>query len=146
MTATAHWIEGWIKIAGMLQLGVAVGSLAVPRLLRWKEQLTRLRPLLGQIFWTYAAYIFVTNLFFAGLSLALASSLADGSRLSTAVCGFIACYWAGRLGIQFFYFDKRGLPIGGIYRYGEWLLVASFAFFAVVYGGVAFAGFAGLSR
>lgn len=146
MTEAARWAGILIEVSGLLQLGVALGSMAVPRLLHWNAELARLSPLIRQLFWTYAVYIFGTNLFFAGLSITMASSLAGGSRLSMALCSFVACYWAGRLVIQFFYFDKKALPKSGIYRYGEWLLVAGFAFFTVVYGGTAIAGYMGLLR
>lgn len=131
--ASNAWQE-LIRWAGVMQLGVVAGSLAVPYLLHWRQDLISVRALTRQVFWTYAAYIWFTNLFFAVLSIFLPSELIDGTALASAVCLFIALYWGARLGTQFFYFDKKGLPRGGIYRYGEWLLVLCFAFFAVVYG------------
>ncbi|MFC5405345.1 hypothetical protein [Cohnella soli] len=132
-----EWTE-LIRWAGYLQLGVAVGSLAVPYLLQWRDELLSVRTLIKQVFWTYAAYIFCTNLFFAVLSICLAPSLTDGSGLAVAICLFITLYWGARLGIQFLYYDKKGIPNGGIYRYGEWLLSLCFVFFTIVYGGAAF--------
>ena len=132
----SEWSE-LIRWAGYLQLGVVVGSLAVPYLLQWRNELLSVRTLIKQVFWTYAAYIFCTNLFFAVLSIFLAPNLTDGTELATAICLFITLYWGARLVIQFFYFDKKGIPSGGIYRYGEWLLSLCFAFFTIVYGGAA---------
>ncbi|TVY04183.1 hypothetical protein [Cohnella terricola] len=133
-----------IRLAGIMQLGVALGSLAVPYLLQWRSELSNVRLLTRQIFWTYAAYIFCTNLFFSVLSIFLAPKLADGTELSIAVNLFIALYWGARLGIQFFYFDKKGLPSSGIYRYGEWALTLCFAYFTLVFGGAALIGARGL--
>ncbi|WP_221226833.1 hypothetical protein [Paenibacillus baekrokdamisoli] len=127
-----------ILLAGYMQLGVVIGSFAVPFLLNWRSELAAIRKLTRQVFWTYAAYVLGTNLFFAILSISLTSSLTDGSELATAMCSFIALYWAARLGIQFFYFDKKGLPSGGIYQIGEWLLVVCFLFFTIVYSGAAY--------
>ncbi|BBI31327.1 hypothetical protein [Cohnella abietis] len=131
--------------AGYMQLGVVVGSLAIPYLLQWRQELSSIRPLIRQVFWTYAAYILCTNLFMAILSIFLAPKLVDGSELSNAICIFITLYWGARIGIQFFYFDKKGLPSSGIYRYGEWLLILCFAFFTIVYGRVALISIWGMS-
>ncbi len=87
--------------AGAAQLIWVVASLAIPRLLNWKSDLAKLRPLTRQVFWTYAAYIWGTNLSF-GLVLTMAPQfLLDRSLLAGLVCGFIAVYWAARVVIQF---------------------------------------------
>jgi len=133
-----------IRLAGIMQLGVALGSLAVPYLLQWRSELSTVRLLTRQIFWTYAVYIFCTNLFFSILSIFLAPKLADGTELSTAMNLFIMLYWGARLGIQFFCFDKKGLPSGGIYRYGEWALILCFSYFTFLFGGATLIGVRGL--
>lgn len=131
----AGMITVLVRLAGYMQAGVVVGSLAVPYLLEWRKELHSVRTLIKQVFWTYAAYILCTNSFFAAVSIFLAPKLTDGSELATALCVFIALYWGARILIQFLYFDKKGLPRGGIYRYGEWLLTFCFVYFTVVYGG-----------
>ena len=50
-------IESLLMLAGVGQLVLAAGSLAIPRVLRWSDDLSRVRPLIRQIFWTYAGYI-----------------------------------------------------------------------------------------
>jgi len=39
-----------LVFAGLGQLGLALGSLALPRILRWGEDTTKLRPLTRQVF------------------------------------------------------------------------------------------------
>jgi hypothetical protein len=119
--------------SGAVQFAVVAGSLAVPYLLNWRGELVKVQTLIKQIFWTYAGYILCTNLFFAIVSVFATEGLLDGSRLATALNVFIALYWAARLVIQFVYFDKKGLPVGGIYRIGEWMLVICFIFLTAVY-------------
>jgi len=46
-----------VFVAGVGQLALIVASLAIPRVLRWREETAKLRPLTRQVFWTYAIYI-----------------------------------------------------------------------------------------
>ena len=62
-------IETLIFYAGVGQLILVIGSLAIPYVLNWAEDTARLRPLTRQVFWTYAGYIWGTNLSFALLSM-----------------------------------------------------------------------------
>ena len=55
-------------LAGAGQLGLALCSLALPQILRWGDDLAKLRPLTRQVFWTYAAYIWATNICFGVVS------------------------------------------------------------------------------
>ena len=79
--------------AGVGQLVLISASLAIPRVLRWPEDVARLRPLTRQLFWTYAGYIWATNLSFGLISTFAPGWLLDGTPLTGAVCGFIATYW-----------------------------------------------------
>src|SRR5262245_13280683 len=111
-----------VVLAGLGQLALAAASLAIPRVLGWREETAQLRPLTRQVFWTYAAYIWVTNLSFGLLSALAPVWLLDGSPLAGAVAGFIALYWGARAVIQFAYFDRGGLPGGPAFRLAEALL------------------------
>lgn len=127
-----------LQTAGIGQLALVIGSLAIPRILRWQEDTGRLRPLTRQVFWTYAGYIWTTNLCFGLLSVGAPDWLLDRSPLAGVVAGYIALYWAARLVIQFAYFDRSAMPAGLGPRLGEAALVGLFVFLTLVYGGVAF--------
>jgi hypothetical protein len=127
-----------LVLAGLGQLALAFGSLAIPRILRWKEDTDRLRPLTRQVFWTYATYIWVTNVAFGLLSLAAPDWLLDGSGLACAVASYVALYWGARLFVQLFYFDRSAAPPGLFYRGAEAALVGLFVFLTAVYGWLAF--------
>lgn len=128
-----HTLYILVFLAGFGQLALIVASLAIPSVLGWREDTAKLRPLTRQVFWTYAAYIWCTNLAFGLVSLRPAWLL-DRSPLAAAVTGFIAAYWIGRIGIQFFYFDRRDAPDGIAVRLAEVALVGLFVFLAAVYG------------
>jgi hypothetical protein len=124
-----------VMLAGIGQLAVIVVSLAIPRILRWREQMTTWRPLIRQMFWTYAGYIWTTNLCFGLVSTIGPHWLLDGSPLAAAVTGFIALYWGARLIIQFAYFDRSELPAGPGHRLAEFAMVALFAYLTLTYCG-----------
>src|SRR5258708_35130435 len=126
-------LERLIVIAGVGQLCVALGSLAIPTILDWRRELQRLEPLTRQVFWTYAGYILATNLFFAAVSMLAAGSLLDHSPLAVALTTFMALYWAGRLAIQFLFFHRSGARPTMLFRIAETLLVCAFVVFAGVY-------------
>jgi len=123
-----------IVVAGIGQLAIVGGSLAIPRVLRWSADVAQLRPLTRQVFWTYAGYIWGTNLCFGLISTFAPQWLLDGTSLAAAVSGFIAVYWGVRVVIQFAYFDRNDAPSGLLFRVAEYVLVGLFIFFTATYG------------
>jgi hypothetical protein len=132
MPIAVPW-QALLVSAGAAQLILVVASLAIPRWLHWNEDLAKLRPLTRQVFWTYAAYIWATNLSFGLLSTFCASLLLDRSPLATAVCLFIALYWGARVVIQFVYFDRNDAPEGLFFVMGEAVLVTLFVGLTLFY-------------
>lgn len=123
-----------LMVAGIGQLALALGSLALPRILRWRQDTSKLRPLTRQVFWTYAAYIWATNVCFGLLSLLAPEWLLDSSPLAGALACYMSVYWGARLVVQLCYFDRSEAPPGEIYRLAELLLVALFVFLTALYG------------
>jgi hypothetical protein len=136
-------LPGLVLVAGVGQIVLIVGSLAIPRVLRWSEETAKLRPLTRQVFWTYAGYIWATNLCFGLLSALAPRWLLDGSPLAGAVSAYIAAYWGARLVIQFTYFDRGDAPPGLRFKVAEALLVGLFVFLTLVYTGAAFVNWRG---
>ncbi len=120
--------------AGVGQLILVIGSLAIPKVLNWSADTAKLRPLTRQVFWTYAGYIWATNLSFAIISIASPQSLANGSTLALAVSIYITVYWLARVIIQFTYFDRSDAPEGKFFVVAEFLLVALFVSLTAIYG------------
>ena len=132
-----------ILCAGVAQILLATASLAIPRVLRWPEQTATWRPLTRQVFWTYAGYIWFSNLSFGLLSALLPASLITGTPLAAAVTGFVTVWWAARLVIQFTYFDRTDAPSGVQYRIAEAGLVFLFIALTLIYGAATFANVRG---
>lgn len=129
-------IEIALIFAGIAQLAIASTSVFIPRLLGWREETARLRPLTRQIFWTYASYILGIHVAFGALTLLATRSLIDGSTLARAVCAFIAVYWGTRLILQFAVFD-RSVAVRPLFRIAEGMYVSAFAYLAIVYSAAA---------
>ena len=127
-------IQQLVFIAGLAQVVLVLGSLAIPKILNWRPELAKVQPLIKQMFWTYAAYILVINLCFGLLSIFDSLDLINGSKLAMLITGFIAVYWISRVLIQFFYFDRANFPAGKWNKLAEVLLVSLFVFLSVVYG------------
>ncbi|MCU0437885.1 MAG: hypothetical protein MUC49_08200 [Raineya sp.] len=119
--------------SGIGHIVLSFGSLAIPKFLKWKEELAPLQKLLRQMFWTYAGYILVINFCFGLVSLFGTDELLNGSFLAKCITFFIAIYWFARVLIQFLYFDKTNAPKGWFFTLGEIGLVGLFVLFTVVY-------------
>jgi hypothetical protein len=128
----AWYLPALTLVAGVSQVALIAASLAIPRVLRWNEDTAKLRPLTRQVFWTYAIYIWCTNLAFGMVSLR-PDWLLDHSPLAACVTGFMTAYWLGRVLIQFFYFDRSDAPPGLFIRLAELALVGLFIYLALVY-------------
>jgi len=126
-------LQTLLFFAGLSQIALSIGSLAIPNVLNWKREFLKINPLIKQMFWTYAAYILFINLSFGLLSVFVYGHLTDGSVLACAISGFIAIYWISRVAIQFCYFDRKSMPTGWINRFLEGILVALFLFLSIVY-------------
>lgn len=126
-------VQQLICVAGLAQITLALGSLAIPRILKWRVELNKVQPLIKQMFWTYAAYIFMINLCFGILSLFAFTDITDHSNLATIITGFIAAYWISRVLIQFLYFDRTHFPIGMWYKLAEITLTTLFVFLSATY-------------
>lgn len=120
----------WVRMAGIGQLLLATGSLAIPRLLRWRKETARLSPLTRVVFWTYAAYILGSHLAFGLLESLAPGVLLQRAPLPAAVAGFIGFWWGARLALQAVM--RRHAPPGRIFQVGEAFLVLAFvAFFSL---------------
>jgi hypothetical protein len=131
-----------IIAAGLGQLALAIASVSIPRVLGWREETAKLRPLTRQVFWTYAGYIWAAHVVFGLLSALAPGLLTDGSTLAGLVCAFIAAWWGVRLSIQFLAFDRSERPPGAMFLAAEIALVAAFVAFTSVYAWAAWGSIA----
>jgi hypothetical protein len=132
-----------LVFAGVSQLLLVAASPAIPRILRWREDTAKLRPLTREVFWTWGAYVWLTHLAFGLLSGFEPDLLLDGSPLAGLVAGFIATWWGARFVLQFTTMDRKSAPPGLHVRLAEVGLVALFSSNAAIYGAVTAKNFLG---
>lgn len=135
---TPERLKMLVFLSGVGQIILIVASLAIPVVLKWKEELQPLKNnLIRQMFWVYSAYIWGTNLCFGIVSAFAPHWLIEKTPLAVLVCAFICLYWGARVLIQFFYFDRSCAPQGFQYLLAEFGLVLLFIWLTFVYGAVA---------
>jgi hypothetical protein len=137
MTATT--LTTLLLLGGVCHFGILLASALVPRVLDWKGELKHLSPLSRHLVWTHGAFIVLTIVAFGAISVTNAPALADGSKLSRCVAGFIGAFWLARLGIQLFLFDARPFLTGLFLKLGYHGLTVVFAYLGVVYAWAAMA-------
>ena len=121
-----------IRTAGFLQWSVLIASSLVPVRLNWKSELRGLPRLHRQLFWTYGGYIVLMIVALGLLCVTFAESLADGTALARALCGFIAVFWGIRLGLQFV-LDARPHLTAWWLVFGECILTSLFLAFTLLF-------------
>jgi len=122
-----------IKLAGLGQIVLVLASVAIPKCLEWNKGLANLRPLLRQMFWTYAVYVTGVHLFAGVVSYFTPDELLNGGFLSTAVSLLMALWWGARVVIQFFFFDRTDVPDTLFNKLAEIGLVSLFVYLTLVY-------------
>jgi hypothetical protein len=122
-----------LVLAGMGQLALAAGSLAIPRVLHWREETERLSPLTRQVFWTYAGYIWTSHVAFGLVSVVLPDALLGPGALAPCATGFIALWWGVRVVLQVCCFDRSARPPGALYALAESALMFAFVACALLY-------------
>jgi hypothetical protein len=123
-----------VHLAGIAQILLALFSIAIPFVLKWKAEMTKVNGLIRSIFYTYSVYIFAINLWFGIISAFISVELCNKSPLAGAVTLFITLYWLGRVLIQFSFGKAPGRPVGIIFTIGEIALWLLFILLTFIYG------------
>ncbi len=122
-----------VLLAGWGTMALVVVSPLIPVILKWNEDTSKLRPLTRQIFWTYAVYIWVTNFWFALLSMFMADALLNKSGLAAALTAYMALFCTGRVWVHFFSLDKTDAPSGLFNKLAEYALTTLSILLMVTY-------------
>ena len=95
----------FLWVAGGLHLAIAAANVSLPRRLRYRENLSRVSPIIRQIFVVHSIYVVFVVLFFAVLCLFFAPVLAGDSELGRFLSATMAIFWLMRVPMQLFYYD-----------------------------------------
>ena len=123
----------FIKLAGIVQLGVLAASALVPFRLNWKEELSALSLLHRQMYWVYGGYVVLSIVAFGFISLFNAPEIAHGGGLARGFCVYIMLFWGIRLLLQGVFDVKKHLTTWWL-KLGYHSLTALFLSFTLIYG------------
>jgi hypothetical protein len=120
----------WLRLAAAAQLGIALLNLALPRIMRWRDELNRLPLLIREVFHVHAWFISLTLTIFAVMTWRFASEMT-----THAVCRWLAAgiglFWTLRTVVQVGYYS-------GSHWRGQPGRTAIHVLLLLIYGGFAF--------
>lgn len=96
-----------LRIAGVLQILLALAHFDFPRRFGWREELAGVSLLARQVFYVHMFFVCVALALFGTLSLLAPDALLERTRLSRLVLGGILLFWLLRLFCQWFVYDAR---------------------------------------
>lgn len=100
-------MELHLRVAGALQIGLAILHLFFPKRFQWKEELSRLSLLNRQVFLVHTVFICFVLVMMGALSLFASQTLVHRTLLSRLVLVGFASFWGLRLVFQWLVFDLR---------------------------------------
>jgi len=134
----AH-LEGLLRLVALLQLGLAVLSLCLPRILNWKADIERMSLLVREVFEIHSWFIALTLVIWAVLTWQFAPEMVQHpTAMSRWLCGAIGIFWGIRCVLQWLHYSPahwRGIPSRTVMH---WTLFVGYAAWTAVYAAAAF--------
>ena len=93
--------------AGLIQIGDAAVNLLLPGPLESRKNLSKVSPMIRQVFLVHWFYVLLTLVIFGTACLLYAPELVAGSPLARFLCGAMAVFWGLRIPIQLLVFDRE---------------------------------------
>ena len=129
-------LEMLVLMAGLLHFALIPASLSVPKVLRWKEQLSMLTPLCRQVIWVHGVFVAALIVAFGVITVVFSGRIAAGQEpILTALMGG---FWLLRLGFQLAYLNPHDWPRGWWVMPARFALTILFTFWSTVYLAVFF--------
>lgn len=124
-------------VIGGCSLGIlSIASFWIPKVLRWKEKLVGLTPLMRELFLTYSFYVWSSHVLFTVLTLGFGEWLMGGTGAAVTMNGFMLFWWSVRLYLQFFGFDLTEVDENSFNRIAKHLLTLLFTGLVVLFAGL----------
>ena len=92
-------------IAGFVQGAIASANLLPPAKLNYRENLSRVSPIIRQIFVAHSVYVVGVALLFASVAFGFASDLASSQGLGRFLAAGMAVFWLVPTAVQLLYYD-----------------------------------------
>ena len=123
-------------VAGFVQVAIASANFVLPTKLNYRENLSRVSPIIRQIFVVHSVYIVGVVLFFAVMTFGFARELASGHGLGRFLAASIAVFWLLRAPVQLWYYDAK---LRKQNRWGDLALTTAALFLTATYGAASLA-------
>src|SRR5437764_5365508 len=91
----------WLWAAGIVQLLISAANVFVPRILSYKDNLSKISPIVRQVFIIHSVYIVIVVVGVSGLCFMFATELAGDDKLGRSLNGFMAVFCGFRVVLQF---------------------------------------------
>jgi len=121
-------------LAGFIQIAIAFANFVLPAKLSYRENLSRVAPIVRQIFVVHSGYIVGIVTLFAAITFGFAAELASGRGLGRFLAASMAVFWACRFPLQIFYYDSA---VRRSNRAGDVAMILALLFLAATYGAAA---------
>jgi hypothetical protein len=126
----------FLWLAGFVQVAIATANLFIPKKLNYQENLSRVAPIIRQIFVVHSIYIVGVVLLFAVITFGFAAELASGRGLGRFLAAAMALFWLFRAPVQLLYYDAS---LRRSNRLGDAAFTSAALFLTITYGAAAFA-------
>jgi hypothetical protein len=123
-------------LAGFVQIAIATANLFIPKKLNYRENLSRVTPIIRQIFVVHSVYIVGVVLLFAFVTFGFAAELASGRGLGRFLAAAMAAFWLCRAPVQLLYYDAS---LRRTNRAGDVAFTLAALFLTITYGAAALA-------
>jgi hypothetical protein len=123
-------------LAGLVQVAIAFANIFLPAKLKYRENLSRVAPIIRQIFVVHSIYIVGVVLLFAAVTFEFAGELASGHGLGRFLAAAIAVFWLFRAPVQLLYYD---VTLRKENRWGDIAFTVGALFLAATYGAASLA-------
>jgi hypothetical protein len=125
----------FLWLAGFVQVAIAIANLFIPGKLNYRENLSRVAPIIRQIFVVHSVYIVGVVLLFAAVTFSFATELASGRGLGRFLAAAMSLFWLFRAPVQLLYYDAS---LRRTNRLGDLAFTSAALFLTTTYGAAAF--------
>jgi hypothetical protein len=126
----------FLWLAGLVQVAIAVANVFLSKKLDYHDNLSRVAPIIRQVFVVHSLYIVGVVLLFAAVTIGFAAELASGRGLERFLAAAIALFWLCRAPVQLLYYDAA---LRRTNRAGDVAFTLAALFLTVTYGAAALA-------
>jgi hypothetical protein len=120
----------WLWAAGAVQLAIVAANFVLPKKLQCRENLSRVSPMIREVFIIHWVYIVLVIGIFTSLSFWFAPELAGAGRLGRYLSAVIAAFWLLRVPIQLFFYDPE---IRRQNRLADVTILLAFSYLGVIF-------------